>query len=200
MLIAANRRRPNLGEYIKPTIPRRFVQHGPDLEAGSFPCNGADIDPCKKGACDLCKHVEITKEFKSPWDGRRWKIRKHLKCSTPNLIYLFICKCKNHEEDAWYIGSATDMRKRWRNHRSDFLNKRITKCGFAQHSSKPHPEVQKYQPLPFISVVFLEAVRKEENLLEREIWWQCNVGTIFFGLNKRKDTRSVAIQKARKIF
>ena len=40
LLIAANRRRPNLGEYIKPTIPRRFVEHGPNPEPGSFPCAG----------------------------------------------------------------------------------------------------------------------------------------------------------------
>ena len=56
MLIAANRRRPNLGEFTKPTIPRRFVNHGPFLESGSFPCEGAIIEPCKKGSCDLCKH------------------------------------------------------------------------------------------------------------------------------------------------
>ena len=48
MLIAANRRRPNLGEFIKPTIPRRFVNHGPFLEPGSHPCEGARIEPCKK--------------------------------------------------------------------------------------------------------------------------------------------------------
>ena len=61
MLIAANRRRPNLGEFIKPTIPRRFVNDGPFLEPGSYPCEGARIEPCKKGSCDLCKHVHPTK-------------------------------------------------------------------------------------------------------------------------------------------
>ena len=197
LLIAANRRRPNLGEYIKPTIPRRFVQHGPNLQPGSFPCKGADIEPCRKGACDLCKHVTSTYEFKSPWDERKWRIRDNLTCSSPNLIYLIICKCSDHEKYAWYIGSAVDMPKRWRNHRSDFLNKKVSKCRFAQHSEEIHPETPKYKPIEYLSVVFLESVRDETKLLTRESWWQYNIGTIFFGLNKRKDTRSVSMQKAR---
>ena len=45
LIIAANRRRPNLSELIKPTIPRRFFQHGPFLEQESFPCKGASISP-----------------------------------------------------------------------------------------------------------------------------------------------------------
>jgi len=198
LLIAANRRRPNLGEYIKPTIPRRFVEHGPNPEPGSFPCAGANIAPCKTGACDLCKHVQITKEFTSPWDGRKWRIRNQLNCKTNNLIYLLICK--NHSDTGWYIGSTTDMKKRWANHKSDFLNKKTKKCRFAQHSNEPHPDVQKFQPLHFISIIFLEAVRSESLLLQRENWWQFNVGTQFFGLNKRNDTRTVSIQKSRFCF
>ena len=196
-LIAANRRRQNLGEYIKPTVPRRFVEHGPHLEPGSFPCEGAKIDPCKKGACDLCKHVQTTKEFISPWDGRKWKIRNNVSCQSPNLIYLMICNCDDHSDYAWYIGSAVNMPKRWRNHRSDFLNKKISKCRFAQHSLEKHPTVKKFQPISFVKIIFLESVKSEPKLLERETWWQYNVGTIFFGLNKRKDTKSVAIQKSR---
>ena len=92
------------------------------------------------------------------------------------------------------------MTKRWRNHRSDFLNKKSTKCKFAQHSVIPHPEVKKYQPLHFVSIILLESVKNEANLLTRESWWQNNIGTMFFGLNKRKDTRSVAMQKYRQCF
>jgi len=90
-LIAANRRRKNLGEFIKPTIPRRFVPHGPYLEPGSFPCPGAEVAPCRKGACDLCKHVRTTRCILSPWDGRKWKIRQHLTCDSRNIIYLVFC-------------------------------------------------------------------------------------------------------------
>ena len=182
---------------IKPTIPRKFVHHGPYLEPGSFPCDGANIAPCTKGACDLCKHVTPTRKFTSPWDKRKWNIRRNVTCTSPNVIYLIVCHCKGHEETSWYVGSAVDMRNRWRNHKSDFLARRVTKCGFSQHSLEAHPEVPKFNPLPYIQVIFLESLRNEDQLLEREIWWQTNIGTIFFGLNKRKDTRSIAIQRNR---
>ena len=197
LLIAANRRRQNLGEFIKPTIPRRFVDHGPFLEPGSFPCNGANIAPNRTGACDLCKHVNHTKSFKSPWDGRVWNMRHNVNCESPNIVYLLICNCDNHSEYAWYIGSSVNIKTRWRNHKSDFLNKKTSKCRFAQHANEHHPEVERYQPLNFISIIFLESVKNETNLLARETWWQYNVGTQFFGLNKRKDTRAVSIQKRR---
>ena len=156
LIIAANRRRPNLSELIKPTIPRRFVQHGPFLEQGSFPCKGASIPPRCNGACDLCKHVQVTKDVTSPWDGRKWKIMANVTCQSPNIIYLIICNCSNHSDYAWYVGSTTDMQDRWRNHRSDFLLKKRKKCGFAQHSEEPHPVVQKTTPLPFISTPIWE--------------------------------------------
>ena len=198
LLIAANRRRRNIGEIIKPTIPKKFINHGPHLEAGSFPCSGANISPCHKGAYDLCKHVPSTRKFTSPWDGRNWNLRRNVTCTSPNIIYLIICNCANHSDTAWYIGSAVDMKKRWRNHKSDFLANKISKCGFSHHASESHPEVPKYQPLPYIQVIFLESVGKETQLLARETWWQTNIGTIFFGLNKRRDTRTITLQNNRK--
>ena len=78
-----------------------------------------------------------------------------------------------------------------------FYSKKRKKCGFAQHSEEPHPVVQKTTPLPFISVIFLESVKMEARLFEREQWWQSNLQTIFFGLNKRKDIRTITMQKSR---
>jgi len=197
MLIAANRRRPNLGEFIKPTIPRRFVIHGPFLEPGSYPCEGARIEPCKKGSCDLCKHVHPTKMLVSPWDGRNWTIRQNICCSNKNIVYLIYCGHSDHKDSSWYVGSAVDMKKRWRNHRSDFINMKTTKSGLAQHSALQHPMVEKFKPITFLKVIFLENVQKEEKLLSRELWWQYNLGTLQVGLNKRKDTRAVSLQTSR---
>lgn len=199
-IIAANRRRPNLGEFIKPTVPRRLVQHGPHEENGSFPCVGKEIEPRKKGACDLCKHIDILHNIKSPWDGRTWKIRGHNSCGLKNLIYLICCQHENHWESSWYVGSAVDIKSRWRNHRADFIGQKTNKCGLASHSVLSHPEVLKTQPISFLKVVLLESVKNESDLLTRELWWQNNLGTVFVGLNKRKDTRTVSNQTKRVIF
>ena len=92
--IPSNRRLGNIGEILKPTIPKRFPQHGPPQDIGFVKCT----------RCDLCKHIpENTKSFQSPWDGRKWYIRKHITCLSENFIYLIICTL---HENCWYIGST----------------------------------------------------------------------------------------------
>ena len=190
MIISADRKRKSLANIIKPTVPKRFPNHGPFLPCGSFPCEGAKAPPCTVGACDLCKHIQITKSFISPWDGRKWNIRQHLTCKSRNIVYLIICSHNNHDNYAWYIGSCRNICERWRCHRNDFINKHVIKCGFSRHSEEQHPDIQLRVPIPFIKVILLESLRSgstEQHLVNREVWWQVNVGTIFFGLNKRKD-------------
>ena len=92
-IIPSNRRLRNIGEILKPTIPNRFPQHGPPQEQGFFKCT----------RCDLCKHVpQNTKSFRSPWDGRKWEIRKHITCTSENVVYLIICTI---HDNCWYVGS-----------------------------------------------------------------------------------------------
>ena len=38
---------------------------------------------------------------------------------------------------------------------------------------------------------YIESVNDEQKLLSRETWWQCHLGTIFDGLNIRKDLQSM---------
>ena len=203
LLIGADKKRKNLRQIIKPTVPRRFVQHGPFLENGCFPCAGAMKIPGATGACDLCKHIKTTHSFISPYDNRKWNIRQHLTCSTPNLIYLIICKCNNHESYAWYIGSTNNILDRWRNHRKDFKSRRYASCGLSRHAVEPHPEILPRKPIEYLKVILLETLGKtatEAQLINREVWWQSNVGTLFFGLNKRKDFRTAGIQRNRTYF
>ena len=155
------------------------------------------IEPCKKGLRDLCKHFYPTKMLVSPWDGRNWTIRQNICCSQNNIVYLIYCGHSDHKDSSWYVGSAVDMKKRWRNHRSDFINMKTTKSGLAQHAALQHPMVEKFKPITFLKVIFLESVQKEEKLLSRELWWQYNLGTLQVGLNKRKDTRAVSLQTSR---
>ena len=195
-LIAADRRRQNLGNILVPTVPKRSVTHGPWLDAGSFPCPGSQLAPNTTGSCDLCKHIEPTKYFISPWDNRRWTIRKHLMCSTKNVVYLIICKHENHDKYAWIIGSSVRKPDRWRKYRSDFKYKNSTTCGLSKHASQyHHPPVIRAQPINCLKVIFLDTVgpnASTDKLIAKEVWWQTNVGTLFFGLNNRQDFNRVA--------
>jgi hypothetical protein len=168
MLIAADRRRKNIGELYKPSVPKRVHALAPSLAHGFYPCN----------KCDTCAHAVPTTSFVSPWDGRRWNIRQHLTCTSKNVVY--VLKCTVHP-DEWYIGSTMDLKKRWANHKSDIKLKKGKKCSTAQHvMDKAHPNDP---TLPFIQIFAVEAVTNPDDLLRRETWWMTNVGTLYQGLN-----------------
>ena len=177
MIIGADRRRKNLGDIYKPSVPKRTIGHGPREEPGFFPC----------GKCDTCAHSRVVKQLISPRDGRRWLIRQHLNCRTPFVVYLLFCKIHNQ----YYTGSATNLRFRWANHKSDINNRKEKKCRLTQHVLRlQHPaDVD----MNFLEIYAVEAVEREEDLLRREIFWQANFGTMFkgSGLNFRKDLNTV---------
>ena len=68
---------------------------------------------CKE-RCDTCRHSKETTVLVSPWDGRHWTIKQHITSSSPNTVYVVMCEVHND----WYVGSTTDMKARWRNHKS----------------------------------------------------------------------------------
>ena len=122
-IISADRKRKNIAQMYKPTVPQRYVQHGPKNRPGFFPC---------KERCDTCRHSKETTVLVSPWDGRHWTIKQHITCSSPNTVYVVMCEVHNE----WYVGSTTDLKARWRNHKSDAKLKKATKCGVADHVTK----------------------------------------------------------------
>ena len=168
---------------IKPTEPKRFMPHGPQEEKGYFKCD----------KCDLRKHApEDTVSFKSPWDRRKWKVDKHITCLTNNVIYLVVCQL---HENCWYIGSTDNMRRRWSKHKNDF-KKGFTTCRLASHGREmTHPDDPE---LKFLTVLPIDTVRKKAKLLEKEVWWQENVGVHKFGLNKRNDLATVSRRRRMK--
>ena len=176
-IIPSNRRLKNIGEILKPTIPKRFIPHGPEEEKGFFKCT----------RCDLCKHVPAnTQNFKSPWDGRKWEIRKHVTCQSDNVVYLIICTL---HENCWYIGSSDNVRRRWTKHKFDWKHSNRT-CMLASHGQDvAHPVDPE---LKYLTVLPIDSVKNKKSLLRAEVWWQENVGVHRFGLNKRKDLATVS--------
>ena len=136
---------------IKPTLPKRFPENGPVEENGFFKCE----------KCDLCKHIPTnTKYFKSPWDGRKWYINKHITCLSKNTIYLSVCTL---HEDCWYIGSTDNIRRRWSKHKSDWKNGKRT-CTLAAHGQDvPHPQDPN---LNFLIILPIDFTKKKTDLLD----------------------------------
>ena len=55
-----------------------------------------------------------------------------------------------------------------------------------------HPQDPEYN---YLYIVAIEDVRREEQLLSREIYWQANLGSLFTGLNQRKDLNAALKQR-----
>ena len=63
------------------------------------------------------------------------------------------------------------------------------KCAVSKHiKADDHPVDAQ---LNFLQIIAIESVNDEQKLLARETWWQCHLGTIFEGLNIRKDLQSM---------
>ena len=86
------------------------------------------------------------------------------------------------------------MRRRWAKHKHDWIHGNRT-CTLAGHGQElPHPidpELKYLKNLP------LDSTKKKIQLIEREVWWQENVGIHRFGLNIGKDLATVSRNKRR---
>ena len=174
-LIGADKRNKNIGEMYKPTIPKRFVEHGPREEDGFF--------TCKK--CDLCKHSGNRKIFTGRFDKRRWKIKGHISCHHPQVIY--IVECKRHR-DFLYVGQSENIKRRWANHKSHANHQQSKLCTVAKHFEDfEHNGISSDN----LIITPIEIVNDKDNLLDREFFWQANLGTIFGGANQRVDLHAV---------
>ena len=81
------------------------------------------------------------------------------------------------------------MQRRWSRHKSDFKNG-LNTCRLAGHASEMVHPVD--PDLKFLTVLPIDAVKTKAQLLEKEVWWQENVGIHKFGLNKRNDLATVS--------
>ena len=182
-IISANRRRKNLRDIYKPTVPRPRSATTVLKPPGFYTCNKR---------CDTCAHSRDTKFIQSPWDGRKWYIKQNLTCTSKNVVYV-VC-CKEHPK-AMYVGSSTNLKLRWAGHKSDSKLGYTKKCAVAKHVRAVNHPVD--PQANFLEIIAIESVNEENQLLARETWWQCHLGTIFEGLNIRKDLQSMVRFKNR---
>ena len=72
--------------------------------------------------CDSCKNFVIGgSRVKSSATGKIFKIRKHLNCNSPNVIY--VAECKNCKQQG--VGSTTSWKPRLRNYKSHIIRKYV---------------------------------------------------------------------------
>ena len=88
-----------------------------------------------------------------------------------------------------YVGSSINLKKRWAGHKSDCKLGHTKKCAVAKHiKADEHPVDAQFK---FLEIIAIESVEDEKQLLARETWWQCHLGTIFEGINIRRDFQSM---------
>ena len=87
-----------------------------------------------------------------------------------------------------YVGQSENIKKRWANHKSHANLKKSKLCTVAKHF-----EDFDHDGIPSDSMIItpIEIVKNEDNLLDREFFWQANLGTIFGGANQRVDLHAV---------
>ena len=181
------RRQKNVGEIIAPSKPIRVAKQQPAGGRGCYPCNAPR-------SCNLHQSgaLQLVNSIKSSYDGVVHKIYKHLECTTPNVIYHIRCPCASGN----YVGSTTDMKARWSQHKSDMRHGNWTACGLTRHFGQCHRHNME-ETIAKLEVTLLDSCEVEENLKRVEDKWMCNLGTLFIGgLN----TRNEVVNNSRKNF
>ena len=120
----------NVAQMYKPTVPQRYVQHGPkNRPVFLFVCFVFVFPLAKTSA------TPVAIQKKSLFLCFRGTV--HIGPSSPNAVYVVMFEVHNE----WYIWSTTDLKARWRNHKSDAKLNKATKSGVDDHVTNfKHPE------------------------------------------------------------
>ena len=94
---SGNRKREDLGNTFKPTVPR-FPRHGPHNKPRFFTCKCVAPVPTPR-----------TTAVSKPGVNRTWSLKAHLTCTAPNVVDLL--RCKRHP-NLWNEGSAKNPKLR----------------------------------------------------------------------------------------
>ena len=178
-MIPAFSRGRNLGEHIAPTNPVR--ERREREEGGCYPCTSP------RGRCLLHQSgaLQQVTTITSRGDGRVWRIKKRITCSSRNLVYYILCPCNNPRD---YVGSAQNFKQRWSKHKSDCRKGKWDNCGLTRHFQQFH-QADMEEAIEGLRVTLVDHVVgafREEKLLQLEKDWILNLGTSGpLGLNSR---------------
>ena len=98
-------------------------------------------------------------------------------------MYYILCNCQ-HSAD--YVGSTTDMKRRWSKHKSDIRHGNWASCGLAGHFGQYHRRDME-EAIDNLQVTLVDSVENVTNLKRKEDAWMCNLGTLFVGMNSRNE-------------
>ncbi|OCT88862.1 hypothetical protein XELAEV_18017492mg [Xenopus laevis] len=154
--------------------PSHFRSEGQKRDLG--PLTSIGNYKCGSHRCITCKHMNVSKKFRSTVTGREFDIKGYIKCNTTFVIYLITClKC----------------RKQARDHISQIKNPRTAeKSNITRHFA-----ICNGGDIDDFSIQGIERVRLEVRggdqlrLLERrEVYWIFHLGTCLpLGLNYEFD-------------
>ena len=154
------------------------------------------IVSCNK--CDICKNFLIAdSKLRCTVTGKTYFIKGNLLCDSCNIIYLITCyNCREQ-----YIGSAINFKQRFRIHKSDIKTNK-DRCGTARrfYNKCCSPKSKHaYLKVQIIQQVFNNNQCSIEDLLgEQENYWQAQLFTSFYGMNKINDLYSMKRKGCRK--
>ena len=147
--------------------------------------------------CAYCTLVEKSKgnTFKSVSNGKRFKIRQKINCTSKNLIYMVRCKRCNLQG----VGHTTNFKKRISNYFSH-IKQNTRDCEISCHFIDNHKDtwIENYarnEEFEIIAIAKLENPPRskkalEQRLIEFEGYWQAQLGTIHpKGLNIRNELK-----------
>ena len=128
--------------------------------------------------CLVCKASVFGRKVRPPsMPGFVVNLSSNVNCkSGPGVIYHIVCQSgKQSCKLAHYVGRAWTnipttfpMHARWSNHKSHFKNNHLN-CELTHHLSKYH---KGENPQDFLKIQILETVKEENEIVERELYWQ----------------------------
>ena len=178
-LIAGVRRQKNLGEFVAPSKPVRVARVA--VQGGCYPCDAPR-------ACTLHQSgaLQRVNSVVSRYDGVKHFIRKRIDCNSKGVIYYILCPCGSESD---YVGSTTNMKRRWSKHKHDIRNSNWTACGLTRHFGDHHTgDIE--AALGLLQVILVDQCDQEKDLKTTEDKWMCNLGTLFVGLNSHNEVIS----------
>ena len=118
-------------------------------------------------------------------DGREWRLRRRITCSSMNTIYYILCPCTTPRD---YVSSAKNFKQRWSSHKSDIRMGNWNNCGLTRHFQQHH-QGELEETINNLQVTLVDqqvGEYREEKLLQFEKDWILRMGTSGpTGLNTR---------------